>query len=279
MKIDQIIQQALQEDMPSGDLTTDALRCETKKGQARLVAKQDLVLSGCELFEETFKAVDPRIEIQWRFKDGQNVSRNQEICRLEGSWASLLKGERTALNFLGHLSGIATLTSRFAKKAQGTKTKITDTRKTTPGLRSLEKKAVLDGGGVNHRMDLSSAVLIKENHVAAAGGISEAIMKIRERHPGFPIELEVRDITELKEGLENRIEKVLLDNMTLEEMAEAVKVVGGRCLIEASGNMNLERVDSVIPLGLDFISVGQITHSAPVADVSLLFEKGKETIL
>jgi nicotinate-nucleotide pyrophosphorylase (carboxylating) len=268
-----LVSLALLEDMPKGDITTDALKCEKKKGQAQLVAKQDLMLSGCSTFAAVFKKTDPKTKIKWRFKDGAFVSKGEVICELLGNLAGLLKGERTALNFLGHLSGIATVTSRFVEKTKGTKCKITDTRKTTPGLRRLEKDAVVHGGGTNHRLNLSDGILIKENHIRAAGCITACVDLLRKKRPKMPIEVEVTGLDEIKEALACKVERVLLDNMDNETTKKAVELIAGRCLIEASGNMTLDRIESVAKLGVDFISVGQITHSAPSADVSLLFER------
>jgi len=271
--INTIVKQALQEDMPSGDITTDSLGFENKSGKAKLLAKQDLTLSGCTLFDATFKLLDSKTEIKWHFKDGDRVTRGQNICELSGKLSVLLKGERTALNFLGHLSGIATLTSLFVEKTKGTRCKITDTRKTTPGFRNLEKNAVLHGGGSNHRMNLSDGILIKENHIRAAGSILECVKLTRSQHPKMPVEVEVTNLDEINEALSCNTERILLDNMNNELTEKAVKLIAGKSIIEASGNMTLDRIESVAKLGVDFISVGQITHSAPNADVSLLFER------
>lgn len=270
----EVITIALREDLPKGDITTDPLNCEKKIGAARLVAKQDLVLSGIKLFEGTFKAIDSKVSLQWKKNDGDFVSHNTEVCLLKGSLPSLLKGERTALNFLGHLSGIATITAQFVKETQTTSAKIIDTRKTTPGLRDLEKQAVIHGGGGNHRMNLSEGILIKENHIRAAGSITAAVQKIREAHRNLPIEVEVTSKEEIDEALKNQVERLLLDNMDNEQIAQAVKQIGKKAIIEASGNMTLDRIKSVARLGVNFISVGSITHSAPNADLSLLFERG-----
>jgi len=269
---DALIKQAIKEDIPKGDLTTDGLKLNLKKGEARLVAKQDLVLSGITLFEKTFKFVNTKTKLKWSYKDGQSVKKNSEICIISGRLDSLLKAERTALNFLGHLSGIATLTQAFVKEVGGTTTKIIDTRKTTPGLRILEKTAVVHGGGKNHRLNLSKAILIKENHIRAIGSISKAVQLLRKRWKSLPIEVEGTNDDEINEALKCGVERLLLDNMSLEEMESAVKLVNKRAIIEASGNMTLDRVKSVAKLGVNFISVGSLTHSAPSADLSLLFK-------
>jgi nicotinate-nucleotide pyrophosphorylase (carboxylating) len=263
---------AIHEDIPNGDITTDPLGAEGVRGRAVLKAKQDLVLSGVEAFTETFKQIDSSSRVQWTKKDGDFIKNGTVICTIDGSLPSLLKSERTALNFLGHLSGVATLTAKFVEKTKGTQTRIMDTRKTTPGLRQLEKNAVRHGGGHNHRFCLSDAILIKENHIRTAGGITAAVESIREAHPKTFIEVEVTNMDEIKEALNSKVDRVLLDNMSNEEISKAVNFIAKKCSIEASGNMTLDRIQSVATLGVDFISVGLLTHSAPVADVSLLFE-------
>jgi nicotinate-nucleotide pyrophosphorylase (carboxylating) len=270
--INKLVTEALEEDLPNGDVTTDPLGCSEIRGLAQLVAKQDLVVSGVDIFNQTFKSVDPQTSLDWAVIDGAHVRKNAILCQIKGPLSSLLKAERTALNFLGHLSGVATQTSLFVKETQGTSAQIIDTRKTTPLLRFLEKAAVRHGGGKNHRFNLSDAVLIKENHIRAAGGITAAIEKIRQKHK-LPIEVEVTNPEEIDEALKNGVEKILLDNMSLEETARAVKQIASRALIEASGNMTLDRIQSVAKLGVNFISVGSLTHSAPNADLSLLFER------
>lgn len=267
-----IINIALKEDLPQGDLTTDNLFLQEKMARARLVAKEDLVLSGTELFAETFAHLDPEIKIDWSFQNGQFVLARQTICTLKGPAAPLLKGERVALNFLGRMSGIATLTRCFVEKVKHTKTKILDTRKTTPGLRHLEKMAVRHGGGENHRMNLSAAILIKENHVRAAGGIGSALEKLKKIARG-PLEIEVRNLKEVQEAIAGGANRLLLDNMTNEQIKEALKNIPNTVTTEASGNMSLDRVCEVAELGVNFISVGAITHSAPCADMSLLFDE------
>ncbi len=273
MNLDDLIDIALKEDIPHGDITTDPLGLDSKTGSARLVAKQDLVLSGVDLFEMTFKKVDSKTTIIWKKKDGDQIKRDSIIAEIQGTLPHLLKAERVALNFLGHLSGIATLTSKYVNEVLHTPTKIIDTRKTTPCLRILEKLAVTHGGGQNHRMSLSDAVLIKENHIRAAGSITIAVEKIRCKAPKLPIEVEVTSSEEIDEALKLNVERLLLDNMSNDEILSAVKQIGKRAIIEASGNMTLDRVKSVARLGVNFISVGNITHSAPQADLSLLFGK------
>jgi len=273
VNLQSLIELALKEDMPNGDMTTDPLELEAKIGIAKLIAKQDLVLSGSSAFEGTFISVDSKSKVIWKKKDGEDIKKDFQIAEITGSLPSLLKAERTALNFLGHLSGIATTTSNFTKEVAETSTLIIDTRKTVPGLRELEKAAVLHGGGGNHRMSLSDGILIKENHIRAAGSITLAVQKVREKWKKAPVEVEVTSQEEIAEALKLKVERLLFDNMTNEEMAKAVIQVAGKAIIEASGNMTLDRVKSVAKLGVNFISVGSITHSAPSADLSLLFEK------
>lgn len=264
------VQSALKEDMPSGDITTDNLQISNLSGRARLVAKEDLVLSGSEIFSAVFHELDINIKINWQFQDSDFLLSGQTICTLEGPLASLLKGERVALNFMGRMSGIATLTKCFTDIVKDTRTKILDTRKTTPGLRYLEKLAVRHGGGLNHRFSLSDAVLIKENHIRAVGGIKEAISQIHSQTRG-EIEVEVQNLEEVKTALACKAHRILLDNMSIAEMKEALQIIPSSIQTEASGNMNIEKVTAIRDLGLDFISIGQITHSAPTADLSLLF--------
>jgi nicotinate-nucleotide pyrophosphorylase (carboxylating) len=268
----EIVQNALKEDLPREDITTDFLELADRPGSARLVTKQVLTLSGREVFELVFRELEPAIKFSWHFDDGDTILNGKTICAVNGTLVNLLKGERTALNFLGHLSGIATLTSQFVAKMKGTKTKIIDTRKTTPNMRKLEKAAVRHGGGTNHRAHLSERILVKENHIRAVGSIGEVVNRLRSKNPGRPIEIEVTSIKEIDEALASKVEQVLLDNMSNAEIGQAVTQIAGRCLIEASGNMTLDRVESVAKLGVDFISVGKLTHSAGTADVSLLFD-------
>jgi nicotinate-nucleotide pyrophosphorylase (carboxylating) len=261
--------------MPNGDLTTESLGVRPLQGVARLIAKQDLVLSGSTIFEQTMLFLEPQTKIKWHFEQGQKVLKTQVICTLQGNLVQLIKAERVALNFLMRLSGIATLTRKFVDAVAGTQTRILDTRKTTPMFRELEKKAVIHGGGLNHRLSLSEAILIKDNHIALCGGVREAINRMRQ-NTTLPIEIEISDIADLPTCLELKVERILLDNMSNEQIAEAVKIVAGRAQLEASGNMSLERVGQVAKLGVDFISVGALTHSAPSCDVSLLFDWPKK---
>jgi nicotinate-nucleotide pyrophosphorylase (carboxylating) len=214
--------------------------------------------------------LEPSCRIKWHFEEGDEILKGQLICTIEGDLVQILKAERVALNFLGHLSGIATHTRRFVRETKGTATKILDTRKTTPGYRELEKKAVVHGGGTNHRMNLSDAIMIKDNHISIMGGLEKAVTRVRE-HSQLPIEVEARTLEEVKAAVAMNVHRILLDNMNNEVLAAALKLIPKEIQTEASGNMTVERINSVAQLGVHFISVGALTHSAPVADVSLIF--------
>lgn len=271
MTLSELIKNAAEEDQPFGDKTTDNLDLADRKIKAKLIAKEDLVLSGRDVFCQTVVEFDGMAEFKWYFGDGETVLKGQAVCVIKGTAKSLLKAERIALNFLGHLSGIATYTKIYVQKILHTKTKILDTRKTTPLFRSLEKQAVVHGGGHNHRMNLSEFIMIKDNHIQAAGGISEAVRRIR-NHTNDPIEVEATNINQVREAVELKVKRIMLDNMNNEEIREAMQVIPPWIETEASGNMTLDRVKSVAELGVNFISVGALTHSAPNADFSLQFE-------
>lgn len=271
-----LIRAALKEDMPHGDLTTESLAMSPRPGRAKLIAKQDLVLSGVPAFEETVLALEPTAKLKWHFQEGDKVLQKQILCTINCDLLQLLKAERVGLNFLMHLSGIATFTSRFVKQVSSSGTKILDTRKTLPGYRELEKRAVLHGGGTNHRMNLSSAVMIKDNHISLMGGITAAVQRVR-ANTDVPIEVETKNLEEVQEAVSLNVHRILLDNMDNKMMAEAIKLVPAPIEIEASGNMTFERIASVAQLGVHFISVGALTHSAPAADISLLFQWNEET--
>lgn len=273
MTLRDLIRAALQEDMPTGDLTTDLLGVGPKPGKARLLAKQDLSLSGRAVFEQVIALMEPNAQMTWHFDDGQRVLKGQIICTLQGDLIQLLKAERTALNFIMHLSGIATLTHEFAKEVQHTSTRILDTRKTTPGYRDLEKRAVVHGGGYNHRHSLSAAILLKDNHLKVMGGIKLAVERVRANSAGkLPIEVEAGSLEEVKEAVGLGVHRILLDNMDNETLKQAVALIPKGIETEASGNMSLARVRSVAEIGVNFISVGALTHSAPSADISLKFD-------
>lgn len=270
MTLLELIRAAIKEDLPQGDVTTESLALKPRPGRARLKAKEDIVLSGAAAFEQSMQMLEPTCRVKWQFEEGDEVLKGQIICTIEGDLVQILKAERVALNFLGHLSGIATHTRRFVRETQGTKTRILDTRKTTPGYRELEKRAVAHGGGVNHRMNLSSAILIKDNHISIMGGMKAAVDRTRE-HSNLPIEVEARTLAEVQEAVNLNVQRILLDNMDNEMLKKAVAMVPADIQTEASGNMTIDRVKSVSEIGVNFISVGALTHSAPVADVSLIF--------
>ncbi len=271
MKTSELIKYAFIEDIPDQDCTTESLAVKSYPGSAKLIAKSDLVLSGRKLFEECIQYLEPHVQIKWLFEDGQVVLATQTICTLKGNLVEIIKAERVALNFLGRLSGIATLTKRFANEVRGTNTKILDTRKTTPLLRELEKKAVVDGGGVNHRRDLSEQVMIKENHVRLAQTLDQAIDQVRSQTKKF-MTVEAHTLDDVKVCCEKRVNRILLDNMDIDTLKEALKIIPDDIETEASGNMALDRVKSVAETGVNYISVGALTHSAPVADISMIFD-------
>jgi len=271
LNIIDLIKSALQEDMPSGDITTESLGVPPRIGTARLIAKQNLVLSGHAVFEKTVTLVEPNAKMKWHFNDGDQILSGQTICSLHADLVQLLKAERTALNFLMHLSGIATLTSQYVKLTQGSSTLILDTRKTLPGYRELEKRAVKDGGGFNHRMNLSDAILVKDNHVALVGGITEAVKRIRQ-YSNMPITVEASSIKQVQECVTLGVSRILLDNFDDETLVEALKLIPATIKTEVSGNVSKERVPFLCSLGVNYISIGALTHSAPSADISLLFD-------
>lgn len=269
LTIHQLISAALEEDLPNGDITTESLGLTKKMGSCQLVAKQKLRLSGCDFFTQTVLKLEPEAQLTWFFSDGDDVDLLNRVCEIEGNLIEILKAERVALNFLGHFSGIATLTSRFVEQAKNIK--ILDTRKTLPLYRTYEKKAVKDGGGLNHRMTLSDAILIKENHIRASGGLTQAVHKIQQMQKNAFIEVEVRNIQEVKEALSLGVQRLLLDNMDNDTLVSCLQVIPQSIETEASGNMTIERIKEIDSFGIDYASVGALTHSAPCADLSLLF--------
>lgn len=266
-----LIEKAFFEDRPSGDATTDALGVSEKYGMARLIAKEDLILSGRKLFEDSLHFLDSHLQVKWQFKDGEEILNRQVVAQIEGNLIQLIQAERVALNFLGYLSGIATQTRHFVDSCQGTTCKILDTRKTIPLYRELSKQAVVDGGGSNHRMGLSDAILIKENHIQIAGDFKKCIEQVRSQ-THLPIEVEVKNLEEVQWAVELKVQRIMLDNMNLEQMKQALLLIPSEIETEASGNMTLERIPQVAALGVDFISVGALTHSVKNADLSLLFD-------
>lgn len=267
-----LVELALQEDLGDrGDVTSRATIASHARILGRITAKADGVIAGLALVEMVYRQIDPAVQVRCLVKDGAPVSKGTVICEIQGSGQSVLTGERVALNFLQRLSGIATLTAQFVGATAGTKAVILDTRKTTPGWRSLEKNAVECGGGQNHRIGLYDMVMIKDNHIDAAGSITAAVNSVRSYSDaeGLAIEVEVKNLDELQEVLLLDVDRVMLDNMTDAQMRQAVAITGGRVPLEASGNMSLERVASVAATGVDYISVGALTHSAPALDLSM----------
>ncbi len=269
-----LIDLALEEDVGPGDWTTEWTVDAEARGEAIVVAKESLVVSGIGAAVTVFNRVDEGLEIEPEAEEGASAQPGEMVLRLDGRLRSILTGERVAMNFLGHLSGIATLTREYAEAVAGTETRILDTRKTTPGWRMLEKAAVRAGGGDNHRIGLHDMVLVKDNHLVAAGGVREAVEKVRDRNrSGLKVEVEVTTLRQLDELLPLGVDRVLLDNMDLETMRTAVERIRAlgpnRPKSEASGNMTLSTVGEVAGTGVDFISVGALTHSAPAADLSL----------
>ncbi len=266
-----IVTIALNQDLGRGDITTNALVSPGQKAEAELVAKEDMVVCGLPVVAEVFRAVDSRIRMLPERPDGEGVLAGNRICTIHGPARGILAGERVALNFFQNLSAVATLTRQYVEQVEGTRARICDTRKTTPGLRLLQKYAVRIGGGYNHRFGLDDGVLIKENHIALAGGIALALKKaygaVSHLHG---VEIEVETLDQLREALDAGARIILLDNMSLENLEKAVAIAGGKALLEASGNVTLSNVRAVAETGVDLISVGAITHSAGSKDVSLL---------
>ncbi len=268
--IKQIIRFALEEDLGEGDMTTDAVIGPEMRGTAVLLAREELVLAGMLVFEQVFKELGSQIEFEEYFKEGDLVPAGEKVCLITGSLALILKGERTALNFLQRMSGIATLTRQYVEKAGSSKVRILDTRKTVPGHRWLDKYAVRTGGGTNHRFGLYDMILIKDNHIAAAGSITKAVKLARENAPHtLKVEVEVEDLEGVEAALEAGADIIMLDNMDLKQMAKAADRVKGKAVVEASGGITLDTIKDVANTGVDLISVGALTHSPKAADFSL----------
>ena len=268
--VDDVIKRAISEDINYIDVATDYLLDENEKSKAKFIAKADGVLCGIEVAMRVFSLLDEEFTYTLYQKDGENVKKGDVIAEIEGRTIYLLKGERTALNLLQHMSGIATLTNECVKQIEGTEATIADTRKTLPGLRSLQKYAVTCGGGKNHRYNLSDCAMLKDNHIDAKGGITPAVKALREKigHT-VKIEVETRTLEEVKEALNAGADIIMLDNMDNDTMAEAVKIVGKKALLEASGNLTPERLRSVALLGVDILSIGALTHSVSAFDISM----------
>jgi len=275
--VEKAVTAALAEDLGLlGDITTNATVAADAKAEALISARKEGVIAGLQLAEAAFHTLDPGALFEVRINDGGRVTAGETVAIVKGNARALLTGERVALNYLGRLSGIATLTRRYVDAISGTKAKIADTRKTTPGLRAFEKYAVRCGGGQNHRTGLFDAVLIKDNHIVAAGGLSRAIEAARAAAGHMvKIEVEVDTLEQLDEVLKYKVDAILLDNMTPAQLAAAVKRIGGRCLAEASGGVNLDTVRRIAESGVDLVSAGALTHSAPVLDLGLDFRPAR----
>jgi len=272
-EIRHLVDLALSEDIGGGDVTSKALLENSPAGKAVILAKQEGVVAGLPVAGMVFRAVNPKLVLKMFKRDGDRIRRGEKIVSVRGKIQSILSAERTALNFLQRLSGIATLTDRYVKEVKGTKAEILDTRKTTPGLRILEKYAVKTGGGQNHRMGLFDMILIKENHIKAAGGVSRAIRLARSKRPKVKVEAEIRNLSEAREAVKSKPDWIMLDNMRCDRMRKAVELIrsADRTIkIEASGSVDLKNVRRIALTGVDFISVGALTHSAPALDMSLM---------
>jgi nicotinate-nucleotide pyrophosphorylase (carboxylating) len=269
--ISEYIQRALEEDIGAGDVTTDTIVPADATLRGRIVAKQDGIVAGLDVAKQVFLILNQDIKFLAKTQDGSRVTRRDVLAEVEGPARALLTGERTALNFLGRMSGIASLTRKFVDAVAGTRAKILDTRKTAPGLRMTDKLAVRLGGGENHRTGLFDMVLIKDNHIDFAGSITQAVERVRASGTTLEIEVETRTLEDLREALALGVERILLDNMSPDTMREAVAICGGRAKLEASGNVTLDNVLEVAKTGVDYISVGALTHSPVVFDVSLEF--------
>ncbi|QPJ65915.1 MAG: carboxylating nicotinate-nucleotide diphosphorylase [Candidatus Nitrohelix vancouverensis] len=278
-QIQNLLNLALQEDVGTGDITTRNLIPEGKILIAETTAKEHLTLCGRDFFQAVFKKLDPEVQIEFAANDGQEYNEGDLLFRMRGQARALLEGERTALNVLQHLSGIATLTRAYAERAKPAT--LLDTRKTWPGLRTFQKYAVACGGGSNHRFGLYDAVLIKDNHIKAVGSIAQAVSKARDNlAPGFPVEVETSNLQEVQEAVQAKAEIIMLDNMSIETIQEALKIIDGKARTEASGNVRLENLHEIASTGVDSISVGRITHSAPSIDISMNFiwEEGSHAL-
>ena len=270
LNVDQLLMRALREDITSEDITTNAIIREEKLGQVQLICKEDGVLAGLDVYKRVFELIDDEAVLETSFKDGDEVHNGDVIAILKADVRAILSGERVALNYLQRMSGVATHTRKIVKLLEGSNITLLDTRKTTPNNRIFEKYSVKVGGGSNHRYNLSDGILIKDNHIDAAGSITEAVRMAREYAPFVrKIEVEVENMDMLKEALEAGADIIMLDNMSVDEMKEAVKIIDGRAQTECSGNVTKEKVKSLKDVGVDFISCGALTHSSPVLDYSM----------
>ena len=270
MNADELILQALREDITSEDITTNSVMPHYQAGEVDLICKQDGVIAGLEVFKRVFELLDANTEVVFYCKDGNNVKKGEKIGLVRGDIRVLLSGERTALNYLQRMSGIATYTREIADLLKGTKTKLLDTRKTTPNMRIFEKYSVKVGGGYNHRYNLSDGILLKDNHIGAAGGVKEAVRMAKEYAPFVrKIEIEVENLDMLKDALEAGADIIMLDNMSVEDMKKAVELCRGKAETACSGNVTRENVARLVDIGVDYISSGALTHSSPILDLSL----------
>ncbi len=270
MNMDELILMALREDISSEDITTNSVMREKKLGTVQLICKQDGIIAGLGVFQRTFELLDRDIQVKFYTEDGESVKKGTLLAEVTGDIRVLLSGERTALNYLQRMSGIATYTNNVVKLLEGSGIKLLDTRKTTPNMRIFEKYAVKIGGGSNHRYNLSDGILLKDNHINAAGGVAQAVKMAKEYAPFVrKIEVEVENLEMMREALEAGADIIMLDNMTPEMMKEAVKMAAGKAKTECSGNITKENIEKVIKTGVDYISSGALTHSAPILDVSL----------
>ena len=270
LNADKLIMQALEEDITSEDITTNAVMRHPQQGEVQLLCKQDGVIAGLDVFNRVFELLDETTEVVFYVKDGDAVKKGDLLAVVKGDIRVLLSGERTALNYLQRMSGIATYTRSIADLLKGSKTKLLDTRKTTPNNRIFEKYAVKVGGGYNHRYNLSDGVLLKDNHIGAAGGVKEAVTMAKEYAPFVrKIEVEVENLDMVREAVEAGADIIMLDNMTPEMMKEAVELIAGRAQTECSGNITKENIAKILETGVDFVSSGALTHSAPILDISM----------
>lgn len=270
MQADKLIRMALQEDITSEDVSTNAVMRSTVKGTVDLIAKEDGIIAGLDVYARVFQILDEKTEISFNFKDGEAVKKGNLLGTVTGDIRVLLSGERVALNYLQRMSGIATYTKQVSKLLEGSKVTLLDTRKTTPNCRVFEKYAVRIGGGCNHRYNLSDGVLLKDNHIGAAGSVAKAVAMAKEYAPFVrKIEIEVETMEQVKEAVEAGADIIMLDNMTPEMMKEAVELIAGRAQTECSGNITKENIAKILETGVDFVSSGALTHSAPILDISM----------
>ena len=274
---DKFIKMALEEDINSEDVTTNSVMPHYKKGQVELICKEDGIVAGLQVFQRVFQLLDPKTEVVFDVQDGEVVQNGQHMATVVGDIRVLLSGERTALNYLQRMSGIATYTNKVTKLLECTKTTLLDTRKTTPCMRIFEKYAVTVGGGSNHRYNLSDGVLLKDNHIDAAGSVKAAVLAAKAYAPFVrKIEVETESLEQVQEALEAGADIIMLDNMTPDMMAEAVKLIDGRAKTECSGNITKENIEKITAIGVDYVSSGALTHSAPILDISLKHLKALE---